>query len=110
MFLSMLKTFFEPNIQSPNDLTINEKIFSQFEIYKNKEFCEENMGKQPVLFISFATAGSDINYEDAIKDLCSVISTYAKQYKFLLQSDNLDDDDKEDLKTLFEAFLNQKSL
>ena len=37
MFLSMLKTFFEPNIQSPNDLTINEKIFSQFEIYKNKE-------------------------------------------------------------------------
>ena len=110
MFLSMLKTFFEPNIQSPNDLTINEKIFSQFEIYKNKEFCEENMGKQPVLFISFATAGSDINYEDAIKDLCSVISTYAKQYKFLLQSDNLDDDDKEDLKTLCSLFKSKEPL
>ena len=41
MFLSMLKTFFEPNSQNPNDLTIHEQIFSQFEIYKNHEFCEK---------------------------------------------------------------------
>ena len=110
MFLSMLKTFFEPNSQNPNDLTIHEQIFSQFEIYKNHEFCEKNMGKHPVLFISFATAGSEINYDDAIKDLCSVISSYAEKYEFLLQSDKLSDRDKDNLSIVCDLFKSKEPL
>ena len=40
MFLTMLESFFAPNPKDPTDLTLHKKIFSQLEIFKNKEFCQ----------------------------------------------------------------------
>ncbi len=110
MFLSMLKTFFEPNIKNPNDLTMHEKIFSQLDIYKDKEFCQKYMGKFPVLYITFASYSSEISYENIINNLCGAISSCAMEYSFLLQSDKLSDRDKDNLSILCDLFKSKDPL
>ena len=102
MFLSMLKTFFEPNHHNPNDLTIHEKIFSQLEIYKNHEFCEKNMGNHPLLFISFASLGSTKGYNYSLSFLAKAIRMCTEQYEFLLDSNKLSEINKLKFKELLD--------
>ena len=63
MFLSMMETFFSPNCEDVNDLSLHQKIFSKFEIFKDKVFSDALMGKIPVLHITFAGAKSDTSID-----------------------------------------------
>lgn len=49
LFLSLLKAFLEPNYKDKSDLSEHEKIFKDLDIFKDKEFCDEFMGKYPVI-------------------------------------------------------------
>ena len=89
---------------------MHEKIFSQLDINKDKEFCQKYMGKFPVLYITFASYSSEISYENIINNLCGAISSCAMEYSFLLQSDKLSDRDKDNLSILCDLFKSKDPL
>ena len=86
MFLSMLDSFFSPNPQDPNDLAKHEAIFSKLKIYKNTDFCQKYMGKFPVLYVTFATAGKNTGYLSSLNGLARAIAECANRYLFLSES------------------------
>ena len=86
MFLSMLDSFFSPNPQDPNDLAKHEAIFSKLNIYKNTDFCQKYMGKFPVLYVTFATAGKNTGYLSSLNGLARAIAECANRYLFLSES------------------------
>ena len=86
--MSMLKCFFEMGMTSDNST-----IFDGLEISEEKELCEAYMGKFPVMSITLkgATGG---NFEEAKVMLRRIIGVEAMRFRFLLQSDRLDDTER----------------
>ncbi len=86
--MSMLKYFFEVGMTSDNST-----IFDGLEISEEKELCEAYMGKFPVMSITLkdATGG---NFEEAKVMLRRIIGVEAMRFRFLLQSDRLDDTER----------------
>ena len=95
MFLSMMETFFSPNCEDVNDLSLHQKIFSKFEIFKDKVFSDALMGKIPVLHITFAGAKSDTSIENSIDKLVNAVCICANKYLFLSTSDKLSESEKQ---------------
>ena len=83
--MSMLKNFFEIG----ND----PSLFDGLAISKEKEICEQYMGKYPVISISLKTV-EGITYEEALGSMKTVIGDEAGRFKFLLESAKLDEDEK----------------
>ncbi len=78
--MSMLKYFFEAG----SDVM----LFDGLEISKEKEMCEEYMGKFPVISVSLKeVAGKD--FDTARRTLCSVLGDEAVRFPFLAESDRL---------------------
>ena len=86
--MSMLKCFFEMGMTSDNST-----IFDGLEISEEKDLCEAYMGKFPVISITLkgATGG---NFEEAKVMLRRIIGVEAMRFRFLLQSDRLDDTER----------------
>ncbi len=98
-----MNTFYEflrinpSNPDNPEDTSYQQKLFKDTQIYQDQEFCQENMGKYPVIFITFKDVTGD-TYELAYKQLAEVIySEIRGKFKYLLSSNKLDDLDKEEL-------------
>ena len=84
--MSMLRCFFE--------IGTDKTLFDGLYISKNKQFCEEYMGKFPVVFLTLkGVEGS--TFEEAGLSLAELIAGEARRFKFLLDSEQLDSDDKE---------------
>lgn len=104
--MDMLKTFFE--------IGTDPSLFEGLEISKETALCERYMGKYPVISISLKDVeGTD--FQIAYDMLGSVISEEAGRFGFLLESDRLDQYEKDKLirmiKGEFEkAFFLQSSL
>ncbi len=86
--LSMIEHFFD--IQKPE----SAKLFSGFDISKQNQFCKEHQNKYPVINITLKDI-KDANWNDCIDNFKYTISKLYKQYRFLLTSDKLQNDDKE---------------
>jgi hypothetical protein len=86
--LSMIEHFFDTQKKKSNQL------FSGLEISENKKFCSEHQNKYPVINITLKKI-KEPTWEKCLKRFKSVISELYKQYIFLKQSNNLDEDDKE---------------
>lgn len=83
--MSMLKYFFE--------IGTDQTLFDGLYISQNQEFCEEYMGKFPVIFLSLK--GVDGLTFDSAKDrFIQLIGNEAQRFRFLLDSDRLTEDDK----------------
>ncbi len=98
-----MSTFYEflrinpSNPDNPEDTSYQQKLFKDTQIYQDQEFCQENMGKYPVIFITFKDVTGD-TYELAYKQLAEVIySEIRGKFKYLLSSNNLDDVEKRKL-------------
>ncbi len=78
--MSMLKYFFETGSDSA--------LFDGLEISKERELCDEYMGKFPVISITLKGA-TGMNFEEAKGLLRFIIGNEALQFQFLLQSDRL---------------------
>ena len=98
-----MNTFYEflrinpSNPDNPEDTSYQQKLFKDTQIYQDQEFCQENMGKYPVIFITFKDVTGD-TYELAYKQLAEVIySEIRGKFKYLLSSNNLDDVEKRKL-------------
>ncbi len=86
--LSMIEHFFDIRKEK------SAKLFSEFEIAKEKEFCKKHQNQYPVINISLKSIKED-SWDNCLKKFKSIISKLYKQNKYLLQSKQLDDDDKQ---------------
>ncbi len=89
--MSMLKNFFEVD----ND----NMIFNGLEIAREKELCEEYMGKFPVISITLKGATGE-NFEEAKVMLRRIIGKEAMRFQFLLESNKIDDTERSQYKAL----------
>ena len=83
--LSMLKSFFE--------IDSNPTLFDGLKIVQERELCEKYMGKFPVISISLKSVDGQ-SFEAALAALRTVIGNEAGRFRFLRESDLLDDMDK----------------
>ena len=80
--MSMLSCFLEMNYQNPEDRSRPERLFKNLEVSKNKAFCDEYMGRYPVISISFKEAeGSTL--EDAVRGIITVFAELSDKFSFL---------------------------
>ena len=84
--MSMLRYFFE--------IGTDKTLFDGLYISQNKQFCEEYLGKFPVVFLTLKGV-EGTTFEDAKLSLAELIVAEARRFKFLSESDKLDADDKE---------------
>ena len=84
--MSMLRYFFE--------IDADKTLFDDLYISQNEQFCEEYMGKFPVVFLTLKGV-EGTTFEEARLSLAELIAAEARRFKFLVESDKLDDDDKE---------------
>ena len=79
--LSMLRSFFE--------IGTDKSLFDGLYISKNKELCDEYMGKYPVVSISFKDAHAE-DYETARMQIEDVVIQEADRFKTLFENDEVD--------------------
>ena len=84
--MSMLRCFFE--------IGADKTLFEDLYISQNEQFCEEYMGRFPVVFLTLKGV-EGTTFEEARLSLAELIAAEARRFKFLQESDSLDADDKE---------------
>lgn len=89
--MSMLRSFFE--------LGTDKSLFDGLYISKNKELCEEHMGKYPVIFFSLKSV-EGLKFENARYRIIEMIGREAQRYEFLAESDKLSYNEKAQYKAL----------
>ena len=99
LLMTMFESFLKINPEKPFDISIQQKYFQGTKILEDKEFCSKFMGQYPVIELSLKDVDGD-NYEDAYECFASTIFRLASGYKYLLNSKNLDESDKEELSYL----------
>lgn len=90
--MSMLKSFFE--------IGTDKTLFGGLYISKNKELCDEYMGKYPVIFLSLKGV-EGLDFSSAKIMLCSIIEREINRHYYLKTSEALTDEDR----TKFAAML-----
>ncbi|OQX96592.1 MAG: hypothetical protein B6I24_11225, partial [Bacteroidetes bacterium 4572_128] len=89
--LSMIHYFF--------DINQKENLFLDFEISKNKDFCEKHQNEYPVINITLKDIDEN-NWEDCLESLKTLISKLYKKHDYLLNSDKIKDYEKEIIKKI----------
>ena len=83
--MSMLKCFFE--------IGGKKELFEGLKIAQEKELCEKYMGKFPVISISLKSVDGP-DYQAACDALCTVIGNEAGRFRFLQESKQLDEEER----------------
>lgn len=96
--MSMLKKFFE--------LGTDKEIFTDLKISKERNLCEEYMGKFPVILVSLKGMNAG-TYENAIEMAVQIIRGEARRFQYLLDSDRLTSYDKEAFSALLREDMNE---
>lgn len=90
--MSMLKCFFEigSDVMLSDNIMLsdNSTLFDGLEISREKELCEEYMGKFPVISISLKSV-SGKTFDEAKGMLRRIIGKEAMRFQYLMQSDRL---------------------
>lgn len=89
--MSMLKSFF--------DIGTDEALFDGLYISGNKELCDENMGKYPVIFLSLKGV-EGLTYEEAFEAFVRIMGKEVNRVSFLADSDKLTQIEREQYKGL----------
>lgn len=84
--MSMLKNFFS--------LQGDKRIFNELQISRDKQVCEEYLGKFPVISISLKSVDG-FAYRNAYEMLCATIGNEAMKFQYLMDSTKLTDREKE---------------
>lgn len=90
--MSMLESFFDISKDS-------KELFDGLEIAENQALCDEWMNQYPTIFVSFRQVDG-LNFTGAYDMLTWVISELYKKHLYLLDSDKINDSDKEIAKQL----------
>ena len=103
--LDMFKEFLSVNPENPGDTSRQERLFKGLDVMKDTEFVQKYMGQYPVVSMTLKSVFGE-SYEWAVQKLAAVIADTASDFKFLRQSQKLDDLEKSQL----EIFLNVDEL
>lgn len=87
----------------------DQSIFDGLEISKDTKLCEEYMGEYPVISISLKGINAE-SYDTAFRLAVETIKSAAKKAGFLKASDKLDDDEKEEYRTLLDKDMDEATL
>ena len=90
--MSMLERFFSVEYKGQG------RIFEGLSIWKDKIF-QELQGTYPVIALSFADV-KEVTFPTAREKICQIIKMVFGKYRFLLDSDVLGEDEKEDFRKL----------
>ena len=96
--MDTIKSFFETGT--------DHSLFNGLEISKEKELCSKYQGKYPVISISLKSAEGS-GYEKALLRMSKILKKEIRRHQYLLQSSQLSENDKKDLKPLFEENLSE---
>lgn len=83
--MSILKSFFE--------IGTDKSLFDGLYISKNKELCDEYMGKYPVIFLSLKGV-EGLDFSSARRMLCTIIECKINRHYYLKTSDALTEEDR----------------
>lgn len=83
--MSMFKSFFE--------IGTDKSLFDGLYISKNKELCDEYMGKYPVIFLSLKGV-EGLDFSSARRMLCTIIEYEINRHYYLKTSDALTEEDR----------------
>lgn len=92
--MDMLKSFFE--------IGASASLFEGLDILKDREICEQHMGKYPVISISLKDV-EGIDFQSAYDMMGMIISEEAGHYEFILNSDRLGEVDKTKFRKIVEG-------
>ena len=96
-----LQCFLELNYLDSEDFQRVHNWFKGLAITKDADFCEANMGRWPVVFLSLKEVDAQ-TFDVAVSDLSNIVSASAKTFEFLLQTDRLQNSSRADLKKLID--------
>ncbi len=86
--LSMIEHFFD--IQKPE----SKKLFADFKISEDKEFCAKHQNKYPVINISLKSI-KETDWDKCLNKFRNVVSNLYKKHRYLTESDKLEKDEKQ---------------
>ena len=89
--MSMLKSFFE--------IGADKSLFDGLYISGNKAFCDEHMGKYPVIFLSLKSVEGR-SFDDARYMITELIGIEAERFSFLEDSEYLSENEKKRYKAI----------
>ena len=73
----------------------NNTLFEGLEVTKHPDICDRWMNQWPTLFVSFKDVAAENGFEDAYSMLAGIISDICKEHIYLLDSQLIDENDKE---------------
>jgi hypothetical protein len=90
--MSTFYDFLSLNIENPGDTSRQKNWFSDTEIFADREFCSEFMGRFPVIFLTLKSVAFD-NFNDSYCELARVINSMALNFSYLKSSSELNNDE-----------------
>ena len=97
--MSTFYDFLALNPENPGDVSRQENWFRDTEIFSDREFCRDYMGKFPVIFLTLKSVASS-NFNDSYNQLAHVVWLLARNFSYLKSSSALDDEDRESFNNL----------
>ena len=102
LLMTMFESFLKINPEKPFDTSVQQKYFKGTKILKDKEFCSKFMGQYPVISVSLKDVTGK-TFEIAYKNFAKEISKLAEKYRYLLNSQKLDEEDKDKLSKILKV-------
>ena len=99
LLMTMFESFLRVNPEKPFDTSLQQKYFKGTKILEDKEFCSKFMGQYPVISISLKNVDG-VTFDIAYKNFAVEVSKLAENYRYLLESEKLDKEDKDKLSKL----------
>ena len=107
--MSMFYHFLSINHNRPEDLLSHVELFKDTKIFADQEFCQKFMGQYPVIFLSLKEIEGN-SFEEVFQRLARTIYILVeKEFRFLLESDKLSEENKNDLRCLLNFKLLKKT-
>ena len=97
--MSTFHDFLALDPSNPGDTSRQEKWFRNTEIFADREFCNEFMGRFPVIFLTLKSIAFN-NFNDSYSELARVISSLAMNFSYLRYSSELETEEKESFQNL----------
>ena len=90
--MSTFHDFLALDPSNPGDTSRQENWFRNTEIFADREFCNEFMGRFPVIFLTLKSIAFN-NFNDSYSELARVINSLAMNFSYLKSSPELDNDE-----------------
>ena len=107
--MSMFYHFLSINHNKPEDLSRHVELFKDTKIFADQEFCQKFMGQYPVIFLSLKGIEGN-SFEEVFQRLAGTIYILVeREFRYLLESDKLSEENKNDLRCLLSFELLEKT-